>query len=91
MTGNDNEGSQSVYGSEVEIVTSGSVTPTSATASNKVSLNILHLEKPFEKQFSIIYQSVSIFVPYSTCCKFFQLYFALCQPLQAEMSLSGSH
>ena len=36
MAGNDNEGSQSVYGSDVEIVTSGSVTPTSATASNKV-------------------------------------------------------
>lgn len=36
MTGNDNEGSQSVYGSDVEIVTSGSAIPTSATASNKV-------------------------------------------------------
>lgn len=37
MTGNDNEGSQSVYGSDVEIVTSGSATSTSVTASNKVS------------------------------------------------------
>ena len=46
MTGNDNEGSQSVYGSDVEIVTSGSATP-SATASNKVKFS-----------FSIIYQDV---------------------------------
>lgn len=36
MTGNDNEGSQSVYGSDVEIVTSSAAIPTSATASNKV-------------------------------------------------------
>ena len=36
MTGNDNEGSQSIYGSDVEIVTSGAATPTSTTASNKV-------------------------------------------------------
>ena len=36
MTGNDNEGSKSVYGSDVEIITSDSAALTSATASNKV-------------------------------------------------------
>jgi len=36
MTGNDNEGSKSVYGNDVEIVTSESAPSTSATASNKV-------------------------------------------------------
>lgn len=43
MTGNDNEGSHSVYGSDVEIVTSGSATPTSMTASNKVRSHTVHL------------------------------------------------
>ena len=36
MTGNDNEGSKSVYGSDVEIVTNESTASKSATASNKV-------------------------------------------------------
>lgn len=43
MTGNDNEGSHSVYGSDVEIVTSSSATPTSMTASNKVRSHTVHL------------------------------------------------
>lgn len=38
MTGNDNEGSKSVYGSDVEIITSDSAVLTSATASRKVRL-----------------------------------------------------
>lgn len=42
MTGNDNEGSHSVYGSDVEIVTSSSATPTSMTASNKVRSHTGH-------------------------------------------------
>ncbi|XP_078367719.1 enhancer of mRNA-decapping protein 4-like isoform X2 [Oculina patagonica] len=39
MTGNDNEGSKSVYGSDVEIITSEAAIPTSATASNKIKFN----------------------------------------------------
>ena len=38
MTGNDSEGSKSVYGSDVEIVTRQSAASTTSTASNKVEL-----------------------------------------------------
>lgn len=36
MTGNDSEGSKSVYGSDVQIVTTESTVSKSTTASNKV-------------------------------------------------------
>ncbi|KAL9975230.1 hypothetical protein ACROYT_G012364 [Oculina patagonica] len=39
MTGNDNEGSKSVYGNDVEIITSEAAIPKSGTASNKIKFN----------------------------------------------------
>ena len=36
MSGNDNDGSVSIYGNDVEIVTSEAASSSSATASNKV-------------------------------------------------------
>ena len=49
MTGNDSEGSTSVYGSDVEIVTRQSAASTTSTASNKVELKSA---------------SVKLFIPY---------------------------
>ena len=39
MTGNDNEGSKSVYGSDVEIVSHDAASLTSPTASSKVRIS----------------------------------------------------
>ena len=49
MTGNDSEGSKSVYGSDVEIVTRQSAASTTSTASSKVELKSA---------------SVKLFIPY---------------------------